>query len=76
MTWEDSALHSELMGSHNEYWGYVSTYTFILFGEPRYIAKFRHPNDGWMDEKLGEFPTIEEAKGALLARVAQYILSR
>jgi hypothetical protein len=64
------------MGSHNEYWGYVSTYTFILFGEPRYIAKFRHPNDGWMDEKLGEFPTIEEAKGALLARVAQYILSR
>ena len=75
MTWEDSALHSALMDYHGGYRGYVSTYTLSGIGKPGYIAKFRHPFDGWMDEDLGEFPTIEEAKSALVARVAQYILS-
>ena len=75
MTWEDSALHSALMDYQGGYRGYVSTYTLSGIGKPGYIAKFRHPIDGWMDEDLGEFPTIEEAKSALVARVAQYILS-
>lgn len=75
MTWEDSALHSALMDYHGGYRGYVRAYMNSLL-ETHYVAKFRHPIDGWMDEDLGEFPTREEAKSALVARVAQYILSR